>query len=105
MGQPRLHKRWHIEVGRISARGFVARHLRPARMRGYAVSFKWVCGSSWGMHESKRNLHLPDPQHPSIGCATGLFEWFRDLDASGSQCICRSNVVRDWTREAQRRQA
>ena len=30
-------------------------------------SFRWVCGSFRGVRKSKRSMHLPGPQHPSIG--------------------------------------
>ena len=66
------------------------------------MSSRWVCGSSREMHESKRNLYLPDAQHPSIGLVTGLFEVFRDLLAPESESICWTIALQDWTREAQR---
>ena len=66
------------------------------------MSCRWVCGSSREVDESKRNLHLPDAQHPSIGLVTGLFEMFRDMPAPVSQSIPWMIAVQDWTREAQR---
>ena len=66
------------------------------------MSCRWVCGSSREVDESKRNLHLPDAQHPSTGLVTGLFEMFRDLPAPESQNTRWAIAVSDWTREAQR---
>ena len=66
------------------------------------MSCRWVCGSSREVDESKRNIHLPDAQHPSTGLVTGLFEVFRDLPTPESQNMRWTIAVLDWTREAQR---
>ena len=66
------------------------------------MNCRWVCGSSREVDESKRNIHLPDGQHPSTGLATGLFEALREMPATESPNIRWTTDEQAWTRKAQR---